>query len=1426
MARHIDSATIQLIVNGSQPAQKIKELTKYGEDLRKKLSEATKIGDLKEMARLRKEIAKNDAELKNMLSSTQRIENAMRQLDKATPKDLKNTIKEINRQLNSGDVERGSEQWKRLTEALRTAKAELNEVKAEQKAAVDTFSNKGDSIAKWGNKLLGAYTIAKDGISALYSSMQSYVADYAEMAEHMANVTKYTGLAADDVEELNEAFKNMDTRTSREALNDLAADAGRLGIQSKQEVLDFVEAADQINVALGEDLGEDAVKNIGKLAQMFGDADSMGLKKAMLATGSTINELAQSSSAAEGYLMDFTQRLAGVGKQAGMTQAQIMGLGSVLDQNSVQAEVAATALSKILQKLYQDPAQMAKAAGLDVQQFTNLLKTDANAALIQFARGMNNLGGMEGMAPVLKDLSITGDGVSRTLMTIAQNTEQVTATQQQATQAFQDATSVTAEFNAQNNTVQAQLEKQQKRFHDLSVELGANLFPVLNAVTSVFNTLINVLRTVFSFIGDHLITISTLTALILLNTTAVKASTLATTLHTLATKASAVATKAWAAAVVVARAAALPFRAAIGLLHVAMVRFTSGAGAARIAMGRLTLALKANPWIALATVIVGVVVAAFSALKKSIDSARAAQRALNDIRTEASRKVDEQKQKIEELIAVANDETRSMEERRRATEAINKIVPEMNAQIDATTRKLRYSKTALDNYINSLIQLYEVEGAKEQLKKIGEERAKYQAEKDQAEAEAREIQEQIDRAGSGNSYTTQAYGTAGATMQNYVGVSKTSLSEVISRQRTVNNAEKKLKELQKKEDAIRKRYGKEIATSTLKETEKDFEDAAGGFSGSGGGNGSGGNSTPTKQLTPEEKAALKEREDALTAYYNKQRIEQELAARIGTQTTEQKRQNILRIEEEELTAKRDLYDRETSEWSSWNEKLLSLRQTQAEEQKNWSIADLNRQEQEELAAAERRHYVELTSEEDFERDKEAITLKYLTRRADFYKETGDYENYNKTIAELDKAAQDQQLARLKKFYEDIKKLREQEVDAANISTQYQEEVAVLDQALNDKLISNEEYWKKKMAIDAKYLAAQLSPDGKDNKGDGKTDGKGESEEGQTYELKIVANSDPFSSALVNCFNAFDALNDKIKKDGKASWQDYAAAGEAALQVVMAGMSAFSSYYQAQQQLEEAQVTAKYDAEIEKAGSSTTKGKKLEEKKQKELAAIKTKYNKKQQAMEIAQAVASTAMAAINAFASASKEHWLLGAVAAAAAMAYGAMQIATIKKQHEAEAAGYYEGGYTGNVGERKVAGVVHGGEFVMNARAVSNPALAPVLSLIDHAQRNNTVASLTPEQVSAAVVAPQRTARATLLTADSAALAAEQTAALQSAQSSLAVVTSQASAEQAAVSRDTATQLRRLADQLDTGITAIAAIDGTNGIANQLRRYNRMKSH
>lgn len=173
------------------------------------------------------------------------------------------------------------------------------------------------------------------------------------------------------------------------------------------------------------------------------------------------------------------------------------------------------------------------------------------------------------------------------------------------------------------------------------------------------------------------------------------------------------------------------------------------------------------------------------------------------------------------------------------------------------------------------------------------------------------------------------------------------------------------------------------------------------------------------------------------------------------------------------------------------------------------------------------------------------------------------------------------------------------------------------------------------------------------------------------------------------------------------------------------------------------VQKKYEKQIAAAGNNQAKVKKLQEKQQKEEAAIKTKYARKQAAIQVAQAIAGTAMSAIQAYASAAAVPvvgYILAPIAAAAALAAGMLQVATIKKQQKAQEAGYYEGGFTGGRQYRREAGVVHEGEFVANHRAVQNPAVLPVLNFLDQAQRNNTIGSLTARDVSRSVGMPATT--------------------------------------------------------------------------------------
>jgi hypothetical protein len=296
-------------------------------------------------------------------SNTELVNRTLKSLDRSSVRDLEYSLKIVNEQLRGMD--RGMEEFRQMTRQSRRLQAQLQAVRTEGAAQQSWIGKAADEF----NRMQAMAMTAIAAITGLSLTIRKCVEDFAKMEDVMANVRKYTGQTDTQVRQMNEDFKQMDTRTSREQLNDLAGAAGRLGITNTQMVEEFVDGADKINVALGDDLGEGAVEKIGKLAQMFGEDKTKGLRGAMYATGSAVNELAQNSSANAGYIVDFTADLSGVGRQANMTQAQIMGLASTLDQNMQEESTASTVFSQLITKMYQDPAKFAKLAGENVKKF-------------------------------------------------------------------------------------------------------------------------------------------------------------------------------------------------------------------------------------------------------------------------------------------------------------------------------------------------------------------------------------------------------------------------------------------------------------------------------------------------------------------------------------------------------------------------------------------------------------------------------------------------------------------------------------------------------------------------------------------------------------------------------------------------------------------------------------------------------------------------------------------------------------------------------------------------------------------------------------------------------------------------------------------------------------------------------------------------
>lgn len=489
-----------------------------------------------EMAKLRAEGKENSAEYKeqkenldklNAALAVQRIEAGKTALSYS---ELRKAAASLKRQMDNATP--GTEKWAALRADYLLTRQRMREVEVQARDTRFSLSKMADGVNRYA--AMGAGVVG--ALTGVALTARKCVDEYAEMEEAEAQVIKYTGMTRDEVKGLNEEFKEMDTRTAREKLNALAGDAGRLGITGKKDVLEFVDAADKINVALGEDLGDDAVKNIGKLAQMFGEDQKLGLRGAMLATGSAINEVAQNSSAAEAYLVGFTARVAGAANQAKVAQSDILGYASVLDQNMQQQEMAATAFQTLMMKMYQEPAKFAKIAGQSVEDFTSLIKKDANEAILQFLDTLNKKGGLDQLAPMFKEMGLDGVRASGVISTMAGKIDDIRKAQRLANDAYRDGTSIINEFNVQNNTVQAGLDKAKNNFKDIRVELGEKLQPVMKYMITTGSLTVKGLGTMISILWKYKGAIVAASAAVAAYTLVVKADTMAKSLWTTITK--------------------------------------------------------------------------------------------------------------------------------------------------------------------------------------------------------------------------------------------------------------------------------------------------------------------------------------------------------------------------------------------------------------------------------------------------------------------------------------------------------------------------------------------------------------------------------------------------------------------------------------------------------------------------------------------------------------------------------------------------------------------------------------------------------------------------------------------------------------------------------------------------------------------------
>lgn len=1344
------NATVTLTVNGKQAQNMLEQLKRQASDLEDKITKAAAAGDKVQLKKFQRELKQTRRQIGQIESATQGVENVLKRLDKASPKELNRTLKELKKSLNG--IERGTDEWNKQCESIKRVKAEianvneeLRETEKENAGLVDRING---FVDKWGNIIAGVAAVG----TGLVLAGRKAVNAFAEMDAEMANVRKFTGLADDEVKELNEDFKKMDTRTSREDLNKLAEEAGRLGKSSKEDVLGFVKAADQINVALDE-LGDGATLTLSKLTNIFGDEARLGTEKSLLAVGSVINDLSQNCTASAGYLAEFGKRMAGVGAQAGMTIPQIMAFAAVLDSQGQACEMSATALSQLIMDLFKEPSKIAKATGMDLDELNKALKRSTNEGLLMLLQKLKELGNMDVLAPVFKNMGENGARASQVLATLAGNVEMVKWQQEQATQSFEDATSVTNEFNVQNSTVEAELDKAKKRVTELAIELGEKLMPVMKHVISTTTLTLKAMSTTIDFLARNKEAIIVLTSMVVA--------------YTIAVKANAIALKAQATWHAVCKGTAIAYHAVVNTLQAGHIAFNlvlaklqgnwARQSSLMVDLKRKGLSL-ASGWGILLAAAVALGYGIYKTLSK-MNEMSASEKALAEVRQKGQEGIVEEKNKIEALIKVAKDEKLSLDDRQKAVNALNKIIPNYNAQLDATTGKYMENKKALDDYLNSLAKKYELEGAKDLLKEIGKEKAKLAMELKEAD-DAIEKDKRINASSNFvGGREGRAMDTGAATYTAHLKNNKASI-------------QRKIDEQNQKEHAIFDVYGNDLGKQAAEETNHKPVVTN---------NGGGGGGVPVvdddkknkksdkfkveqdwqKEQNALNKKAYMEGEKNYEAYVERmEEIEQEYYARILKNkkiTKEEKAEAEASLAEakkkqtdrknspddwkakeealnriayakgekdyEQYTARMDeinvQYWKKKMERSDVSAKDLLEAQAQYQEamkkqEENATSASREREDKAynaQLAELKQRYIDGLSDTKTYEDAVELLELEHLRKVVQLYKEgtkerlAAENEYQNKVFANQQKIIQRQQ---------QVKQQLKEEYFGANADerlTQYDSSLAALQQVYAAEMKAAGDNAAEKLRIEEAFEKAKLA-----------------------LRKKYAIDSIGVTK------NGMEKANEKL-----ANWLE-SDAGQAVTQsfsTVMSGMgeifSGVSSLVQAELEKETAAINARYSAEISAAEGNNYKVAKLEKEKQAALAKAKNEANKKLFAMQVIQAVAQTAQNAISAYGSAAAipvVGYIMAPIAAAMAIAAGMIQIAAIKKQQQAsEAQGYAQGGFTPMGRVNQEVGVVHAGEWVASQKLLASPVARPLINALDYAQRTNTIGFLRADDVSRTIV-------------------------------------------------------------------------------------------
>lgn len=665
---------IYITCNGKSADDMLRTLTDHAAKLDAQIEKlrASGKGSTKECKELVSVSGQLHKQLKQNISNTEMIDKVMKNLAGSTTAQLRKALQAVRHEISLSSEASGKlPQLRKQMEAL--------------KAQID--KNTG-AIHKQGGawntamKNLTAYV----GLFAMFNKAKELVTGAIkknfEYSGSLTDIRKVSGLTMEQVKQLSTELAKIDTRTSVDGLAQLAYQGAKLGMgkYGVEGMAQFVKAADKINVALGEELGEEALPALSKMVEVMGLIPKMGIEKAMDATGSAMFKLSTTSTATSNDIVEFSKRLTGVARTAGITTDQLLALGSASSSMMLMPEVASTALGKFIVALQKNHNLIAQELGIPDETIKNLYASGhAMDAIVLVLEKMRDKGNMNALGGIFKDLGSDGQRLVTAMVTMSKNVDMLKDHLYESEEAFREATAVTNEYEMQQQSAIGILERANNLWEKAFVNPDG-----VDAVKGMAEWWYEMSQTMTS-------------SPILKGTLLIALQSVLWALRAVATLLPVIIGYIASQGLYSGFRLLVQYGAAFGSAVKQMYAYVTAARTATVAQTGLNSAMKLNPWIALASVVIAVSGAIYGYAQQAKEAAR--------VEMEAAKKANEWKNNLKEAQSETDTTTRKLHSYKVAMEKLNLSQAERSRQISQFNRDFRQYISKLGIEIKSVDDL-------------------------------------------------------------------------------------------------------------------------------------------------------------------------------------------------------------------------------------------------------------------------------------------------------------------------------------------------------------------------------------------------------------------------------------------------------------------------------------------------------------------------------------------------------------------------------------------------------------------------------------------------------------------------------------------------------------------------------------------------